>query len=340
MTEQQLRQQVADVMTSWLGAARGSATHLEILRIYNNHRPLARGYTVQVGDAYCATTTAAAYIKAGIADYTGTECGCDKFIAIAQQKGIWVEDDAHVPKIGEACFYDWDDSGSGDNRGSADHVGIVVRSGGGTFDVIEGNGSGGKVVKRTMNVNGKYIRGFLCPDFAKIAKTMSGEEETELSEEAIKKLIDQAAKSTLEAVDKRIDAAVSSVNTGVDKKIDTALSTAAKTADKKIKAALDALPGPTTDEIMAATNDRWIGKYADLPNWAKKEVRELIEMGALKGTKPAESVEDVSIDGSLNNLVRPMIIAYRAVKEMLGTAPKEAVAELLKRMLAGICEEE
>ena len=34
--------------------------------------------------------------------------------------------------------------------------------------------SGGKVGKRTMAVNGQYIRGFICPDFAAIAKKMGG----------------------------------------------------------------------------------------------------------------------------------------------------------------------
>ena len=133
MTEKQLRQNVADIIESWVGATRGSATHLEILRIYNTHTPLARGYKVQVGDAYCSTTVSADWIAAGISDWTGTECGCDKFIEIAKAKGIWVEDDAHVPKIGEACLYDWDDSGSGDNRGSADHIGIVTSVSGSSF---------------------------------------------------------------------------------------------------------------------------------------------------------------------------------------------------------------
>ena len=68
MTEKELRQKVADTISSWLGATRGSATHLEILRIYNNHRPLARGYAVQVGDAYCATTASAAYIATDISE--------------------------------------------------------------------------------------------------------------------------------------------------------------------------------------------------------------------------------------------------------------------------------
>ena len=60
MTGNELRRKVADIINAWDGATRGSAKHLEILNIYNNHKPLARGYRVQVGDAHCATTTSAA----------------------------------------------------------------------------------------------------------------------------------------------------------------------------------------------------------------------------------------------------------------------------------------
>lgn len=174
MTENQLRQKVADIINAWVGATKGSAKHLEILEIYNGHKPLARGYKMQVKDAYCAATVSAAYIKAGIAEYTGTECGVEKYTVVAKNKGIWVENDAHTPKVGDACVYDWDDTGKGDCTGSADHIGIVTQAGASSFVVTEGNMSGGKVGKRTMAINGKYMRGFICPDFAAIAKKMGG----------------------------------------------------------------------------------------------------------------------------------------------------------------------
>lgn len=173
MTEHQLRQKVADTINAWAGASKGSAKHLEILNIYNSYTPLARGYKVQVTDAYCATTVSAAYIRAGIAAYTGTECGVQEYVKAAQTRGIWVENDAHVPGLGDACVYDWDDSGKGDCTGYADHIGIVTSVGVGSFVVTEGNMSGGKVGKRTMAVNGRYIRGFICPDFAAIARKLS-----------------------------------------------------------------------------------------------------------------------------------------------------------------------
>lgn len=175
ITEQALRQKVCDIINSWVGATKGSTTHYDILNIYNSHKPIARGYAVKPNDAYCATTVSAAWIEAGISEYTGTECSCYYFIEVAKKLGIWVENDAHQPKIGDAVIYDWQDNGVGDNVGQPDHIGIVtaVSLASGTFTVTEGNTNGGKVGKRTMYLNGKYIRGFICPDYAAIAKKLS-----------------------------------------------------------------------------------------------------------------------------------------------------------------------
>ena len=290
MTEKQLRQNVADVMESWVGATRGSATHLEILRIYNTYTPLARGYKVQVGDAYCATTVSAAWIVTGCAKWTGTECGCDKFIEIAKSKGIWIEDDAYVPKVGDAILYDWDDSGSGDNRGSSDHIGIVTAVSGRSFTVTEGNINGGKVGRRTMTVDGKNIRGFIAPDYAMMAAQMSpiqdDEEDDDMNAAEVIKLIKENRQA------------------------------------------------PTRDEIMKATGDKWIEKFTDLPPWAEDEVRELIVMGAIKGTKLGESVEETKIDASLNTYIRPCIVALRIAKRLYENAPAEALAAEMERVAA------
>ena len=35
----------------------------------------------------------------------------------AQAMGIWQENDAYVPQIGDIIMYDWDDNGNGDNTG-------------------------------------------------------------------------------------------------------------------------------------------------------------------------------------------------------------------------------
>ena len=153
-------------------------------------------------DAYCAATVSAAYIRAGIAAYTGTECGVEKYTLVAKDRGIWVENDAHVPGIGDACVYDWDDDGVGDCVGAADHIGIVTASDGQTFTVTEGNMSGGVVGTRKMKVNGRYIRGFICPPFAWIAAVLSeknkNEEIENMSKEELKQLIRETVKEVLD----------------------------------------------------------------------------------------------------------------------------------------------
>ena len=315
MTEQDLRQRCADIISAWLGATRGSATHLEILRIYNTHTPLARGYKVQVGDAYCATTASACYIEAGIADYTGTECGCDKFIEIARKKGIWQENDAYVPGIGDACLYDWDDSGSGDNRGSADHIGIVVRSGGGTFDVVEGNGSGGRVVKRTMTVNGRYIRGFICPPFKQIIKDWNGDDD--MTKEETKKLIEEA----LTEQNKKIQA--------ISKALDEAMIEQSKITDacsKTISEALDDALGPM------------IGDYTEI-EWkgVREEVGEMVRLGVIDGgTDKAINPDDVNMR---LQLLRVLVVAKRYVVDALKKLPPKDEKAVLITLLELLLEE-
>jgi len=176
-----LGQKVANTITDWVGGVKGGTEHKEILAVYNGWTPLPRNVRLTQEHAYCAATVSAAYIKVGIAEYTGVECSCNELISIAKSKGIWVEDDAYVPKVGDAVLYDWDDKSSGgDCTGAADHIGIVIRSAGGTFIVAEGNmGTAGKIGTRTMPVNGQYIRGFIAPDFGAIAAILTAPSDPE-----------------------------------------------------------------------------------------------------------------------------------------------------------------
>ena len=94
------------------------------------------------------------------------------------------------------------------------------------------------------------------------------------------------------------------------------------------------MQAPTRDEIMKATGDKWIEKFTDLPPWAEDEVRELIVMGAIKGTKLGESVEETKIDASLNTYIRPCIVALRIAKRLYENAPAEALAAEMERVAA------
>ena len=97
-------------------------------------------------------------------------------IKLAKQAGIWVENDAYIPNVGDKVLYDWDDNGKGDCVGDPEHVGTVesVDKAKGTITVLEGNMGTLNVGRRTININGRYIRGFVTPKFA--SKATKGDE--------------------------------------------------------------------------------------------------------------------------------------------------------------------
>ena len=109
----------------------------------------------------------------GCAPYTGTECSCSELVQLAIQRGIWIEADDHRPQPGDVVIYDWSDTGKGENKGSPDHAGIVTEIAGDKLSVREGNMSGGKFGNRTLDVDGRYIRGYICPDYRAIAAAMT-----------------------------------------------------------------------------------------------------------------------------------------------------------------------
>lgn len=174
MTELELRNQVAATATKYLGCKESDGSHRQIIDLYNSHRPLARGYAVKYTDAWCATYASAVAIACGLTDIIPTECGCEKQIELFKKLGCWQEKDSYVPKPGDYAFYDWQDSGNGDNTGRSDHVGIVEACDGKTITVVEGNYSN-SVKRRKIKVDGKYIRGFGVPDYASKANGVKEE---------------------------------------------------------------------------------------------------------------------------------------------------------------------
>lgn len=154
------------IARGWLGCNEKDGSHKKIIDTYNAHKPLARNYKVKYSDEWCATTVSACAIKAGMTDIIPTECSCEKMIELFKAKGTFVENENCVPKPGWIVFYDWQDSGAGDNRGWADHVGIVESCDGTNIVTIEGN-KGEAVARRTLKVNARYLRGYGAPKFDK-----------------------------------------------------------------------------------------------------------------------------------------------------------------------------
>lgn len=167
------REEIVSQAKKWVGLKECDGSYMEIINIYNSHRPLARGYSIKKNDAWCATFVSAVSIKCNATDIMPTECSCNRMIELYKKLGRWKESDSYIPSIGDIIMYDWQDNGKGDNKGYPDHVGIVTNVSGNTITVIEGN-KNNAVGYRTLKVNGKNIRGYCLPDYAsKESKTNS-----------------------------------------------------------------------------------------------------------------------------------------------------------------------
>ena len=166
MTETELRMKYVNTAIKYYGCRESDGSHKPIIDLYNSHTPLARGYKVNwKGDPWCATFVSAIAIECGLTDIIPTECSCSKQIELFKKLGRWMETDSYEPNIGDIIYYDWDDNGSGENKGAPEHVGIVTAIKGSSIVVIEGN-MGRAVNYRRMNINGRYIRGYGLPHYA------------------------------------------------------------------------------------------------------------------------------------------------------------------------------
>ena len=183
MTEQELRAAVVAHARTWLGCNEYDGSHRPIIDLYNRYRKTG-DYCMTYADPWCAAYVSAVGMAVSVAnglpgqpyELIPSSAACDPMIVQYKALGRWVEDDGYLPSPGDVILYDWEDSGSGDDQGSSDHVGIVTDVDGSTITVIEGNKSD-SVCYRSIQRNGRYIRGYGLPDYAKYA---SGEGQGEI----------------------------------------------------------------------------------------------------------------------------------------------------------------
>lgn len=163
------RDDIIRVAKSYIGTVGGSQAHADIIHIFNTVKPM--GYTAKRSDPWCSEFVSACAIQAfgkkTAQKYFPLSAACQYMINKAKQMNIWVESDKYIPAKGDFILYDWDDSGRGDCTGVSDHVGIVEYYKAGMIHVIEGNYSN-RVKRRVININGRYIRGFVTPDYESI----------------------------------------------------------------------------------------------------------------------------------------------------------------------------
>ena len=164
------RDKIISVAKSYIGTVGGSAAHADILHYFNSVKP--DGYTAHKSDPWCSEFVSACAIQAfgkkTAKEYFPLSAACTYVINKAKKMGIWVEKDSYTPKKADWILYDWNDTKpKTENKNQPDHIGIVEKVSGGQITVIEGN-YGNKVKRRTLAVNGRYIRGFVTPHYEKI----------------------------------------------------------------------------------------------------------------------------------------------------------------------------
>lgn len=166
------RQAVVNLVKSWDGKKESNGSHKSIIDLYNDFfeeicaGKFPRGIRMRYDWAWCACTWSALAAALRYESIMPMEISCYYLIEAAKKMGCWQENDAYVPSPGDAILYDWQDNGIGDNTGNPDHVGTVieVHKESGYMVVEEGNYSNA-VKKRTLSINGKFIRGFITPKY-------------------------------------------------------------------------------------------------------------------------------------------------------------------------------
>lgn len=165
MTEAKWRMNVTRYAVHHVGVKEGTAEHADMLKVYNEHKPLARGYRLKTEDAWCAGFVSVVAILADCTDIIPTEVSCGEMLKAFRASGNYTENDNHVPAPGDVCFYNWDNApADGDNKGYPDHVGVVKEVWNGVIYVVEGNFDN-MVKVRPIAVGDPRIRGYGLPDY-------------------------------------------------------------------------------------------------------------------------------------------------------------------------------
>lgn len=165
-TVKDYRKKLVQTALEDMGAKEGGARHKKIIDTFNKVKP--DGWPMTYKAPWCAAAVSAWAIEAFGADKAKKafplSANCGTIIKKAKKLGTWKEKDSYKPTAGDWVLYDWDDSGKGDDKNGPDHVGLIQKVGDKYFTVIEGN-KNDAVENRRVAINGKYIRGFVVPDY-------------------------------------------------------------------------------------------------------------------------------------------------------------------------------
>ena len=162
------REHYVKTAQKYLGCRKGDARHRLVIDLCNAVSPRPYG-KMSYTSPWCAAFVTGIALEAGLTDFPSA-ISCKKMIASAIKLGIWMENDFYVPKPGELIMYYWGDGkdyATTDCTHDPNHVGIVTKVEGAMMTVIEGNkGNASECGYRTLQINGRYIRGFVRTKFA------------------------------------------------------------------------------------------------------------------------------------------------------------------------------
>jgi lysozyme len=113
------------------GVREGTQAHKSIVDVYNQIKPLPRGYKAKYTDAWCAIFVSAMAFRFGVTDKISCECSAHYMYEAMMSKKVQKD----KGQIGDIIFYDF----NGD--GWCDHVGIILDKQGRDYSVLEGNKS-------------------------------------------------------------------------------------------------------------------------------------------------------------------------------------------------------
>ena len=94
-------EEVVERAKRYLGCNEKDGSFKKIIDSYNKLDPLPRGYKVKYTDSWCMTFVSAIVRECNLLDIIPVECSCGKAVEKAQSMGIWQENDAYVPQIGD-----------------------------------------------------------------------------------------------------------------------------------------------------------------------------------------------------------------------------------------------
>lgn len=121
----------ADYAKLFVGVKQGSTKHKRIIDKYNTIKPLPCGYKVKYTDNWCATFVSFVLYSCK-AKKNIYECGAERMRKKCIKQKLTLKDKTQG-KRGDIIFYDWN------SDKWCDHVGIIYKSSGDYYTVIEGN---------------------------------------------------------------------------------------------------------------------------------------------------------------------------------------------------------